>query len=97
MSELLKKPKIFKKATKELDQVIGKNRWVIEKDIPNLPYVEAIVKETMRLHPVAPLLSPRLAQEDCKVVVNKCKTYHWYLIIIVFIYVSLLIIPSLSY
>ncbi|KAL1551761.1 trimethyltridecatetraene synthase-like [Salvia divinorum] len=67
MSELLKKPEIFKKATKELDQVIGQNRWVMEKDIPSLPYVEAIVKETMRLHPVSPMLSPRLAREDCKV------------------------------
>ncbi|KAL6520805.1 hypothetical protein OROHE_016986 [Orobanche hederae] len=50
ISELLKKPESFKKATKELDRVIGQHRWVKEKDIPNLPFVEAIVKETMRLH-----------------------------------------------
>ncbi|OIS96568.1 cytochrome p450 98a1 [Nicotiana attenuata] len=55
------------KATEELDRVIGQNRWVQEKDIPNLPYIEAIVKETMRLHPVAPMLTPRLCGEDCKV------------------------------
>ncbi|CAA3009827.1 cytochrome P450 71A1-like [Olea europaea subsp. europaea] len=67
ISELLKKPEIFKKATEELDRVIGRDRWVQEKDIPSLPYVEAIVKETMRLHPVAPMLVPRLAREDCKV------------------------------
>ncbi|THU47573.1 hypothetical protein C4D60_Mb09t17000 [Musa balbisiana] len=28
-----------------------------------LPYVEAIVKETMRMHPVAPMLVPRLSRE----------------------------------
>ncbi|KAL1551760.1 trimethyltridecatetraene synthase-like [Salvia divinorum] len=67
MSELLKKPEILKKATEELDRIIGQNRWVTEKDIPSLPYVEAIVKEIMRLHPVAPMLVPRLAREDCKV------------------------------
>ncbi|KAK6148753.1 hypothetical protein DH2020_016278 [Rehmannia glutinosa] len=67
ISELLKKPQIFKKATEELDRVIGQKRWVKEKDIPNLPYIEAIVKETMRLHPVAPMLVPRLSREDCKV------------------------------
>ncbi|KAK6796051.1 hypothetical protein RDI58_009506 [Solanum bulbocastanum] len=67
ISELLKKPKIFKKATEELDRVIGQNRWVQEKDIPNLPYIEAIAKETMRLHPVVPMLVPRLCLEDCKV------------------------------
>ncbi|KAK4438529.1 Trimethyltridecatetraene synthase [Sesamum alatum] len=67
MSEILKKPKILKKATEELDRVIGQNKWVQEKDMSNLPYIEAIVKETMRLHPVAPLLMPRRTREDCKV------------------------------
>ncbi|GLU14234.1 hypothetical protein SLE2022_308160 [Rubroshorea leprosula] len=67
ISELLKTPENFKKATEELDRVIGRNRLVEEKDIVNLPYINSIVKETMRLHPVAPMLVPRLAQEDCKV------------------------------
>ncbi|CAL5081655.1 unnamed protein product [Urochloa decumbens] len=47
ISELLKKPEVFAKATEELDRVIGRGRWVTEKDIPHLPYVDAIVKETM--------------------------------------------------
>lgn len=67
ISELLKKPEIIEKATEELDRVIGQNRWVQEQDIPNLPYIRAICKETMRLHPVAPMLVPRQAREDCKV------------------------------
>nr|GMD38684.1 cytochrome P450 71A1-like [Ipomoea batatas] len=67
ISELLKKPKVIKKATDELDRVIGQKRWVEEKDIPNLPYIQAIVKEAMRLHPVVPTLVPRLCREDCKV------------------------------
>ncbi|XP_075672498.1 dimethylnonatriene synthase-like [Castanea sativa] len=68
MAELLKQPPLIKKATEELDRVIGRERWVEEKDIPQLPYIEAIVKETMRKHPVAGLLVPRLALEDCDVV-----------------------------
>ncbi|XP_077230347.1 trimethyltridecatetraene synthase-like [Tasmannia lanceolata] len=64
LSELLKQPHIFEKATKELDKVIGKERWVEEKDIPDLPFVDAIMKETMRLHPLAPMLAPHLARED---------------------------------
>ncbi|KAI9102911.1 hypothetical protein K1719_023350 [Acacia pycnantha] len=67
ISELLRKPEIFKKATEELDRVIGRDRWVEEKDVSNLPYVNAILKETMRLHPVAPMLVPRLAREDVKI------------------------------
>ncbi|KAG8043311.1 hypothetical protein GUJ93_ZPchr2162g18759 [Zizania palustris] len=37
ISELLKKPEVFAKATEELDRVIGRGRWVTEKDIPSLP------------------------------------------------------------
>ncbi|XWS12154.1 hypothetical protein CRYUN_Cryun37aG0065500 [Craigia yunnanensis] len=67
ISELLKKPEIFANATEELDRVIGRDRWVEEKDIVNLPYIDSIAKETMRLHPVAPMLVPRLAREDCRI------------------------------
>ncbi|KAF7835992.1 beta-amyrin 24-hydroxylase [Senna tora] len=51
LAELIKNPKIFSKARKEIDSVVGKNRLVRESDIPNLPYIQAIFKETMRLHP----------------------------------------------
>ncbi|XP_022150738.1 cytochrome P450 71A1-like [Momordica charantia] len=67
LSELLKRPDIFKKTTSELDKVVGRERWVEEKDIANLPYINAIVKETMRLHPIAPMLVPRLSREDCQI------------------------------
>nr|GFD11481.1 cytochrome P450 71A1-like [Tanacetum cinerariifolium] len=67
IAEILKKPGIFRKATEELDAVIGRDRWVDEKDMPNLPYIRAIVKEAMRLHPVSPLLTPRRTIEDCNV------------------------------
>ncbi|CBI27805.3 unnamed protein product, partial [Vitis vinifera] len=67
MSEILRQPSIATKATEELDRVIGRDRWVEEKDIPQLPYIDAIVKETMRLHPVAVLLAPHLALQDCNV------------------------------
>jgi len=64
MSELLRNPGVLAKATGELDAVVGHGRLVTEQDIPKLPYLEAVVKETFRLHPVSPLLAPRLARED---------------------------------
>ncbi|KAF5482096.1 hypothetical protein F2P56_002690 [Juglans regia] len=67
MSELLKQPHLIKIANEELDRIIGKQKWVEEKDIPQLPFIDAIMKETMRKHPAAVLLAPHLAQEDCKV------------------------------
>ncbi|XP_022731091.1 flavonoid 3'-monooxygenase-like [Durio zibethinus] len=67
ISELIKQPQLIIKATEELDRVIGRERWVEEKDIPQLPYIDAIMKETMRKHPVAVMLAPHLALEDCNV------------------------------
>lgn len=67
MSELLKQPHLLKNATEELDAVIGRERWVEERDMARLPYIEAIMKETMRKHPVAVMLAPHLAMEDCNV------------------------------
>jgi cytochrome P450 len=67
ISELLRKPSIFAMATEELDRVVGHGRWVTEKDIAHLPYIEAIVKETMRLHPIVPLLIPRVTREDVSI------------------------------
>ncbi|CAD6245387.1 unnamed protein product [Miscanthus lutarioriparius] len=67
ISELLRKPSIFAMATEELDRVIGHGRWVTEKDIAHLPYLQTIVKETMRLHPIVPLLIPRVTREDASI------------------------------
>ncbi|XP_062087059.1 trimethyltridecatetraene synthase-like [Humulus lupulus] len=67
MSELIKQPNLIEKAKEELDRIIGQQRWVEERDIPNLPYIDSIIKETMRKHPVAVFLAPHLAREDCHV------------------------------
>ncbi|RLN33027.1 flavonoid 3' [Panicum miliaceum] len=64
LSELLKNPKILAKATEELNHVIGLDRLVTEKDLSHLPYIEAVLKETMRMHPAAPMLAPHQAVED---------------------------------
>ncbi|GMN26469.1 hypothetical protein TIFTF001_040857 [Ficus carica] len=67
MAELLKAPEAMSKAQAELEQVIGKGKKMKESDIPQLPYLQAIIKETLRLHPPAPLLVPRLAESDVEV------------------------------
>ncbi|EER95892.2 flavonoid 3'-monooxygenase [Sorghum bicolor] len=64
MSELLRHPEAMAAATAELDRVVGSGRWVEERDLPELPYIDAVVKETLRLHPVGPLLVPHHARED---------------------------------
>ena len=48
-------PDVQKKAQAELDAVVGPNRFPDFDDRPSLPYINAIVKESMRWHLVAPL------------------------------------------
>eukprot|EP01018_Ginkgo_biloba_P004906 Gb_34498 [translate_table: standard] len=67
IAELLRKPEGLKKAAEEMERVVGRERWIEEKDIPELPFLQAIVKETMRLHPAVPMLVPRLSREACRI------------------------------
>ncbi|GAB2292113.1 hypothetical protein Dimus_026365 [Dionaea muscipula] len=57
----------LEKAQDELDMQIGKERRVDESDIPNLVYLQAIVKEALRLYPPAPLAAQHLVTEDCTI------------------------------
>ncbi|KAK3028714.1 hypothetical protein RJ639_038605 [Escallonia herrerae] len=50
----------------EIDQVVGRQRLVQESDGPNLPYIQAIIKETMRLNPPIPMII-RKSTQDCTV------------------------------
>lgn len=59
MAEVVRNPKILSKAKKELQIVIGENKQVEEWDISNLPYLQAVVKETFRYHPPGPFLARR--------------------------------------
>nr|WMX25292.1 cytochrome P450 monooxygenase CYP76AD-2 [Lophophora williamsii] len=63
LTELLRHPEKMTKAQAEIEQLLekGQSRSIQESDISKLPYIQAIVKETMRLHPAAPFLIPRKA------------------------------------
>ncbi|KAG9149262.1 hypothetical protein Leryth_003235 [Lithospermum erythrorhizon] len=67
MAELIKNPEIMKKLREELDIEVIKQGKIKESHIMNLPYLQACIKETLRLHPPIPLLLPHRALEDCKV------------------------------
>ncbi|KAJ1294797.1 hypothetical protein BS78_01G174300 [Paspalum vaginatum] len=66
-TELLRSPASMAKVCDELAAVIGSKRSIGESDIGRLPYLQAVIKETFRLHPPAPLLLPRHAQDDIKI------------------------------
>ena len=67
ISLLLNNSEMLKKAQEELDLQVGRERPVDESDIKNLVYIQAIIKETLRLYPAGPLLGPREAMNDCTV------------------------------
>ena len=48
-------PEVQRKAQEEIDRVVGYDRLPNAQDRNNLPYVDAIMREVMRLNPVAPL------------------------------------------
>ncbi|XP_064986927.1 cytochrome P450 81Q32-like [Musa acuminata AAA Group] len=67
MCLLLNDPEVLHAATAELDAKIGQGRMAEEEDIPNLPYLNCIINETLRLYPAVPLLMPHESSRDCTV------------------------------
>lgn len=57
-------PEVQRKAQMEIDQVIGTDRLPGFQDRQNLPYIDAMVKEVLRWHPVAPMGLPHMTTED---------------------------------
>ena len=74
---MLHYPEIMRKAQAELDKVVGRERAPNFEDKNNLPYVQAIVRETLRWRPVAPLGWLRMiAYDKSKLILITIQVYH---------------------
>ena len=67
MTEMILHPEVMRKSQEELTTVVGINNTVEEFHIPKLEYLNAVIKETLTLHPAAPLLLPRCPTQSCNV------------------------------
>ncbi|GLJ27040.1 hypothetical protein SUGI_0530190 [Cryptomeria japonica] len=67
MAELVRNPRVQQKVQEELDRVIGQDRVINETDFSNLPYLQCLTKEALRLHPPTPLMLPHKATENVKI------------------------------
>nr|CAB3486635.1 unnamed protein product [Digitaria exilis] len=61
---LLRHPEKMKKVTAELATQLGSSDFVMESDLNKLPYLQAVVKETLRLHPAVPLIPREVIADD---------------------------------
>ena len=66
IAELINHPNVFSKIREEIKCVVGSTRLVEEFDVPSLPYLQAVVKESLRLHPPLPVIVKE-CREDCKI------------------------------
>lgn len=64
MAELINHPQEMRKLQDEVRTAVGDAGHVTEDHLPDLRYLKAVVKETLRLHPPTPLLLPRETVED---------------------------------
>ncbi|KAL0360892.1 UNVERIFIED_CONTAM: cytochrome [Sesamum radiatum] len=67
MTELLRNPHIMSKLKMEVRTVVGANKQVEESDISKLPYLQAVIKESLRYHPPGPFLMRRKDGNDLEI------------------------------
>ncbi|KAL5220946.1 hypothetical protein ABZP36_025659 [Zizania latifolia] len=67
MAELITHPHALRKTQHELRAVVGTAGRVTEDNVDRLPYLKAVLKETLRLHPPIPLLVPREPSADTEI------------------------------
>ncbi|KAJ6846756.1 putative isoflavone 2'-hydroxylase [Iris pallida] len=67
LTMLLNHPEKLKKVRDEIDARVGHERLLTDSDLPNLPYLHNVIKETLRLFPAGPLLVPHESSAECTV------------------------------
>ncbi|KAL7597365.1 hypothetical protein Lser_V15G29247 [Lactuca serriola] len=67
MAKIMHNHDIMKRIQEELLEIVGPNKIVEESHLPKLQYLDATIKETLRLHPVLPFILPRSPSQDCVV------------------------------
>jgi cytochrome P450 len=66
--ELMKKPRVMKKLQAEVRSIVPKGQEIVgEADLNGMAYLRAVIKESLRLRTVTPLLAPHFSMASCSV------------------------------
>ncbi|KAI3684658.1 hypothetical protein L6452_33883 [Arctium lappa] len=75
-SLLLNNPEVLQKAQNEIENYVRDGHFLELSDIEHLPYLCCIVKETLRMYPIAPLLVPHESSKECTIGGRSCPGKH---------------------
>ncbi|XP_027063012.2 tabersonine 16-hydroxylase 2-like isoform X1 [Coffea arabica] len=67
IAEMINNPRVMKRAQDEVRRIFGEIGTVDESRIRDLTYLQAVIKETLRLHPPVTLLPARECSERCEI------------------------------
>nr|XP_043639505.1 cytochrome P450 81Q32-like [Erigeron canadensis] len=67
LSLLLNHPDSLKKMSNEIDNNVSSSRLMNDSDLSNLPYLNGVINETLRMCPAAALIPPHESKEECTV------------------------------
>jgi len=66
--ELMKEPRVMKKLQAEVRSIVPKGQEIVgEADLNGMAYLRAVIKESLRLRNVTPLLAPHFSMASCSV------------------------------
>ncbi|KAK1274616.1 Cytochrome P450 71A1 [Acorus gramineus] len=67
MVELMRSPKAMKKVQDEIRCIMKEKTKIEERDMAQMAYLKAVIKETLGLHPPAPLLVPHESMKEATI------------------------------